>query len=115
MFLFLFLSWRFAIHRFNRSNFFVNELQWYPGDGRVLPLEEALKLVSRFVLQEMRLRRALVTGSTFAETASHGESTPLDPQLSVSPAMPSRLPSMTFSDSAKRRRTAASVESRELP
>lgn len=40
--------------------------QWYPGDGRVLPLEEALKLVSVFVRQEMRLRMALVSGDAVA-------------------------------------------------
>ncbi|CAM9561470.1 unnamed protein product, partial [Ectocarpus sp. 8 AP-2014] len=40
--------------------------QWYPGDGRVLPLEEALKLVSVFVRQEMRLRVALVSGDAVA-------------------------------------------------
>lgn len=37
-------------------------VQWYPGDGRVLPMEEALKLVCLFVGQEMQLRAALVAG-----------------------------------------------------
>lgn len=45
-------------------------LQWYPGDGRVLPLEEALRLVSRFVRQEMQLRSALFSGDAVGDSHS---------------------------------------------
>lgn len=48
--------------------------QWYPGDGRVLPLEKALKLVSLFVRQEMRLRTALVSGDAIAIAPASGMS-----------------------------------------
>ncbi|CAM9795603.1 unnamed protein product [Ascophyllum nodosum] len=45
--------------------------KWYPGDGRVLPLEEALKLVCRFVGQEMQLRAALVAGEAGCASRHH--------------------------------------------
>lgn len=41
----------------------------------MLPLEEALKLVSRFVRQEMRLRVALVSGDAMAATPLPGVAT----------------------------------------
>eukprot|EP00752_Nemacystus_decipiens_P005910 g5342.t1 len=50
--------------------------KWYPGDGRVLPLEEALKLVSVFVRQEMRLRVALASGDAIAVAEPPSEGAP---------------------------------------
>lgn len=52
-----------------------HDTQWYPGDGRVLPLEEALKLVSVFVRQEMRLRVALAAGDAIAVAVAEPTST----------------------------------------
>lgn len=49
--------------------------QWYPGDGRVLPLEEALKLVSALVRQEISLRVALAAGDAIPVPVAEATST----------------------------------------